>query len=430
MRTHCHEQHALENHRTGSIYLSSLDILKMISEDPATLNASHRVSMTSSTTESYGQVITPRISVKPPTSEASVPVLDPRASLETIPPVPSSITESSHSTSSHRESIVSSGSPLRTLDSVREQVSQTIALRTIQHAEIVDSTKIGVVLTIAPSTDPLFLRRVASQIKHALLTSSYLFAISTTAPPGADSSVPLLICGSSHEFVARAALLVGSKFVGRLDAASAAQQPDGERWVGFVQGLGTTQYDEVALWDVVRKAARQPMDPLMPPPGSMGIDAILAYARTRLERITPETAYSELRDASSPWPVVLVDIRPEKQRQEEGSIAGAVIVERNVLEWRFDPRCANRLPVANRYDLRVIVFCSEGYTSSLAAASLHDLGLLNATDMIGGYKAWKQAGLPESVDVVATGFTVEDYWSQSRGGDSRRGSSMGMYRWH
>ena len=91
---------------------------------------------------------------------------------------------------------------------------------------------------------------------------------------------------------------------------------------------------------------------------------------------------------------ILVDIRPEGQRAIEGSIAGALVVERNVLEWRFDPASSARLPVATGHDIQVIVFCSEGYTSSLAATSLQDLGLHRATDMIGGFKAWKEMGLP------------------------------------
>jgi len=91
---------------------------------------------------------------------------------------------------------------------------------------------------------------------------------------------------------------------------------------------------------------------------------------------------------------ILVDIRPESQRAIEGSIAGALIVERNVLEWRFDPASSTRLPVATDHDLQVIVFCSEGYTSSLAAAALQDLGLRRATDMVGGFHAWHVTGLP------------------------------------
>ncbi|KAI0698994.1 hypothetical protein BC835DRAFT_1268442 [Cytidiella melzeri] len=379
--------------------------------------------MATSTTESYGEVIPSRIP----------PVVEPAAAEPTVPVFTTSPQSLTHSLRSSRGPATAasdqdsgSNSPQRTLDDVREQVAQSIAVRTITKAEMVDSSKVGVVLTIAPSSDPLFLRRVASKIKHGLLTSSYLFAISTTCPPG--TSAPLLVCGSLEEFVARAALLIGSKFLGRLETLSGHQmQPDGGRWVGMVQDLGATPFDEIALWDVVRKAARNPMDPLVPPPGSMGIDQMLANARTRLERIKPETAYSELRDSASPWPTVLVDIRPEAQRQVEGGINGALIVERNVLEWRFDPRCAHRLPVADRFDLRVIVFCSEGYTSSLAAVALHDLGLLNATDIIGGYKAWKQAGLPSEVEIAAVGIPIEDYWSVSRAGDSRRAPSSMLY---
>src|SRR5690606_5743253 len=91
---------------------------------------------------------------------------------------------------------------------------------------------------------------------------------------------------------------------------------------------------------------------------------------------------------------LLVDIRPAAQRAEEGEVPGALIVERNVLEWRFDPASDARLPQATDHDVRVIVLCSEGYTSSLAAASLQDLGLTRATDVVGGFKAWRAAGLP------------------------------------
>lgn len=119
------------------------------------------------------------------------------------------------------------------------------------------------------------------------------------------------------------------------------------------------------------------------------IDEILEEARDRLVRVTPEQAHAEMRDGA-----LLVDIRPASQRAAEGEVPGALIVERNVLEWRLDPASDARLPEATGHDLRVIVLCSEGYTSSLAAASLHDLGLTRATDVIGGFKAWRAAGLP------------------------------------
>lgn len=118
------------------------------------------------------------------------------------------------------------------------------------------------------------------------------------------------------------------------------------------------------------------------------IDDMLADARARLVRLSPAEAALAVRDGA-----VLVDIRPAAQRAAEGEIPGALIIERNVLEWRFDPACDARLPIAS-YDLQVIVFCSESYTSSLAAAALQELGIARATDLAGGFKAWQASGLP------------------------------------
>jgi rhodanese-related sulfurtransferase len=128
------------------------------------------------------------------------------------------------------------------------------------------------------------------------------------------------------------------------------------------------------------------------------IDEILAAARGRLDRLDPGAAHAE-----SGAGALLVDIRPAAQRAAEGEIPGALIVERNVLEWRFDPQSDARLPQATGHDVRVIVFCSEGYTSSLAAASLHDLGLTRATDVVGGFKAWRDAGLPATAGSDSAG---------------------------
>jgi rhodanese-related sulfurtransferase len=119
-----------------------------------------------------------------------------------------------------------------------------------------------------------------------------------------------------------------------------------------------------------------------------GIDAVLAQARGRLDRLEPAAAVQAVRAGA-----LLVDIRPQANREAEGHLPGALVIERNVLEWRLDPRCDARLPVAS-YDLHVIVVCNEGYTSSLAAAALRDLGVARATDLIGGFRAWRAAGLP------------------------------------
>ncbi len=138
----------------------------------------------------------------------------------------------------------------------------------------------------------------------------------------------------------------------------------------------------------------------------LSIDEVLAAARSRLTRLGPVQACQAVADGA-----LLVDIRPHAQRLMEGEISGAMIIERNVLEWRFDPASAARLPVAS-YDLHVIVFCSEGYTSSLAAASLHDLGVWRATDLDGGFRAWQAAGLP--VTSAASRRAIEPQLARSR----------------
>jgi rhodanese-related sulfurtransferase len=125
------------------------------------------------------------------------------------------------------------------------------------------------------------------------------------------------------------------------------------------------------------------------PTGARTIDDLLAEARTRIVRVTPHEAAARVAAGA-----YLVDIRPAAQRLREGEVSGALIVERNVLEWRFDPASDARLPQATGYDVDVIVLCSEGYTSSLAADALRSLGLHRATDVIGGFSAWAAAGLP------------------------------------
>ncbi|WP_456843726.1 rhodanese-like domain-containing protein [Cellulomonas sp. P5_C6] len=119
------------------------------------------------------------------------------------------------------------------------------------------------------------------------------------------------------------------------------------------------------------------------------IDDVLAEARGRLQRLSPREAWDAVEQGA-----LLVDIRPAAQRALEGEVPQAVVIERNVLEWRLDPASDHRIPAATGYDLQVVVLCSEGYTSSLAAAALADLGLDRATDVVGGFHAWSAAGLP------------------------------------
>jgi rhodanese-related sulfurtransferase len=121
----------------------------------------------------------------------------------------------------------------------------------------------------------------------------------------------------------------------------------------------------------------------------MTIDELLARARQRLVRIEAAQAAAELTDGA-----LLVDTRPADQRAEGGGIPGATVIDRNVLEWRLDPSSPWRIPAAADHAVRMIVICNDGYSSSLVAATLQDLGLVNATDVIGGFQAWRAAGLP------------------------------------
>lgn len=129
-----------------------------------------------------------------------------------------------------------------------------------------------------------------------------------------------------------------------------------------------------------------------PAPGEdpIGIDELLERVREELDRVEASEAYEAARADEA----LLIDIRYAALRDRDGLIPGALVVERNELEWRLDPRGSHRLPEATSHDLRVVVVCNEGYASSLAAASLRQLGLHRATDLVGGFQAWKRAGLP------------------------------------
>src|SRR5215831_17121197 len=119
------------------------------------------------------------------------------------------------------------------------------------------------------------------------------------------------------------------------------------------------------------------------------LDQYLAAARAMLVRLEPADAYAATRRGA-----FLVDIRPEFQRRRDGEVPGSIIVERNHLEWRLHPKSDARIPEATSADVEWIVICEEGYASSLAASVLQALGLRCATDVVGGLRAWRTAGLP------------------------------------
>ena len=127
------------------------------------------------------------------------------------------------------------------------------------------------------------------------------------------------------------------------------------------------------------------------------IDRVLEGARARLRRLPPSRVPVALARGA-----VLVDIRPAGQRAAEGTVPGALVIERNVLEWRCDPTSEARLPQAIDDDVEWVVLCSQGYTSSLAAAALQELGLHRATDVVGGYQALAQTGVLPAVAAWAT----------------------------
>ena len=117
----------------------------------------------------------------------------------------------------------------------------------------------------------------------------------------------------------------------------------------------------------------------------MTIDDLLSHAR---ERIAPRLQPADLQAAIDRGALV-VDTRPVEQRSRDGELPGAIVVDRNVLEWRLDPSSAHRIPESDSYDREVVIVCNEGYSSSLAAATLRDLGLARATDLDGGFTAWR-----------------------------------------
>lgn len=120
-----------------------------------------------------------------------------------------------------------------------------------------------------------------------------------------------------------------------------------------------------------------------PAAGTLTINQLLVESRSGLERVHPSDLEREMAAGA-----LVVDTRPADQRDRDGGLPGAVVIDRNVLEWRLDPSSAHRLPIADDPARRIVVVCNEGYSSSLAAHTLQRLGLTRATDLIGGFQAW------------------------------------------
>ena len=121
----------------------------------------------------------------------------------------------------------------------------------------------------------------------------------------------------------------------------------------------------------------------------LNVDQLLVRARERLVRVDAARAAEELAAGA-----LLIDIRPADQRAAQGDIPGATVIDRNALEWRLDPSSPWHVASVGDHDTRIILICAEGFQSSLAAANLQEMGLVNATDVIGGFESWAAAGLP------------------------------------
>lgn len=117
--------------------------------------------------------------------------------------------------------------------------------------------------------------------------------------------------------------------------------------------------------------------------GGAAVDELVARARAGLDRVAPVDLAGEVAAGA-----VVIDIRPVQQRERDGELPGSVVVDRNVLEWRLDATCPHRLSLATSSEVRYVLVCNEGYSSSLAAATLRELGLTRATDLVGGFQAW------------------------------------------
>lgn len=167
---------------------------------------------------------------------------------------------------------------------------------------------------------------------------------------------------------------------------NAAHESNGFRMrfgrIGHPQTVSTTRGQASAWPDASRRPEVVPL---------RGIDALLGRARAGLRRLTPVEAVAAIADGA-----LLIDTRTLEQRTEQGDLPGAICIDRTVLEWRLAPDSAHRIPEARDPRRTIIVVCRQGFSSSLAAASLQAAGLPGATDMIGGFEAWVAAGLPLS----------------------------------
>jgi rhodanese-related sulfurtransferase len=292
-----------------------------------------------------------------------------------------------------------------------------IASDAIEHCSQENETSYGVISRQADATnDASLVHAIAAKV--STIFGNGLKTVFLNVSWGFDSpqSATTTIVGSQARTLEPIiSLLLHQHFAGRLNKlhSSALQGTPHAVEETYILSTWNASEDEPVLLSILRDAiasaderSQAALPRPLPPVGAISVDQLLAEARSTFKRISASEAHAAFisstttQSPSSSPSTFLVDIRPAAQRVSEGGISGALIIERNILERRLDPQCDARLlypaGLTDRYDNRIVVFCSEGYASSLAAASLVRLGLLEATDIIGGFKAWKQESLPHS----------------------------------
>ena len=283
-----------------------------------------------------------------------------------------------------------------TITSNRMRFSRSKAEKAIATAKVCEGVNVNVVYTHSKNMETLL--GFIQEIKDRQGEEPFLFAIYRAPPYKDDSTWPLVVSASSSALLRRVALLTHTRFIKRVQSSSEIKD-DSWKWEAQIVASNRSQEDEDMLWEILRCTPSA-----IAPPGSRSSDELNSAARAQLRRVTVERTHQELQknqDTSTSHAVHLVDVRTAEQRGEHGTIPGAQHVERINLEEFFDKKIHNdNQEEAVRYDSRVIIFDQDGNASARAAIVLHEMGLVNATDMIGGFAAWKEAGFSVCLDLM------------------------------
>lgn len=277
---------------------------------------------------------------------------------------------------------------------VRIRAAASMAKKVVREAQICDATLINVVDTLERDIDYFVL--VLAEAKKFSDGKPFMFAIYRCPPHKQNATFPVALAASSSSLLRGAVSHLHSKFLNRVKSES---QLDVHAWMwtAEVDDVGRGQHDLGLLWDVLRKTPYT-IDPLLAPPGARTYLQLMSTAQARLIRLTAKEAQEETNPIQMDGQhrnVLLVDIRPASQREEFGAIPGSLHVERVLLESSFDVKSTDSSTrKVDRFDARVILFDQDGTASALAATVLHDMGLLKATDIEGGFTAWRESGFP------------------------------------